>query len=106
MMQHLGVCFRMIYEHDSVHGNDDDSGRRFEPNPRILKRVMAVLMNDAIGRTRLAQAANVHYYMLMKHLVWLEQKRYIEFAEIEDKTLVRLTLEGRAFVSRLADLYT
>lgn len=84
----------------------NDKADQFDPSPRILNRVLKLLKEEsAIGRTRLAQAANVHYAVLLKHLQWMEQRRYIELVLEDGKVMVRLTQKGREFVALLSGLY-
>lgn len=85
---------------------NSDSNDHFVPSMPILKRIMKVLLeNTAVGRTRLAQTANVHYAALQRHLKWLDQKQYIEFTLMQGKTVVRLTENGRTFALKLFEFY-
>lgn len=82
--------------------NESSNKEHFVPSVPILKRVMKVLLDNAtVGRTRLAQTANVHYGVLQRHLRWLEQKQYIEFTLMQSKAVIRLTESGRTFAAKL-----
>jgi predicted transcriptional regulator len=81
------------------------SSCEIQPSMIVLKRMMETLMQNSVGRTRLSQAANVHYNVLLKHLKWLEHRHYIEFRLEDHKARVRLTEDGREFARRVLSLY-
>ncbi|GEM_PF-2122490 len=87
----------------SGDAKDDNDG--FEPSTPILRRMLRVLLDDSIGRTRFSQAANVHYAVLLKHLEWLESRKYIRFTFKDGKPVVELTEVGREFANRFLALY-
>jgi predicted transcriptional regulator len=79
-----------------------DSSYSFEPSMKIISRVMKIILEkNSIGRTTLSQAANINYTTLLKHLEWLEKKSLIDFMIEEGKISVRLTTNGREFISHL-----
>lgn len=102
LMRHLEGCCALQEDDSFIDDND-----QFDPSPRILIRILRILIeNNAIGRTRLAQAANVHYTVLLKHLKWLEQKQYIEYFLENGKAAIRLTQNGRDFAKVVSRFYT
>jgi predicted transcriptional regulator len=85
-------------------GNTKDD-KKFEPSTPILKRMLKVLLEDSIGKTRFSQVANVHYTVMMKHLEWLESRKYIRFTFKDGMPVVELTEAGREYANRFLALY-
>lgn len=91
----------LLQQKKSFSGPDD-----FEPSMAVLKRIMKILVeNNCMGRTRLSQAANMHYGLLIKYLKWMEKRQYIESVVIEGKAVSKLTPQGRDFASKLFSMY-
>lgn len=89
---------------------NDPITTKFSPSVATLKRMMKVVLEEnAITRTELSLKANVHYTRLVRHLYWLQQKRYVVFEigddrKEEQKMVVKLTEKGREFGNALLSL--
>lgn len=71
----------------------------------LLKKIVKVMVEEnPIGRTSLAQAANVHYSRLVEQLAWLEHKHYVGIVFRNGKVTYSLTHEGREFAMKLMSL--
>jgi predicted transcriptional regulator len=80
-------------------------GDGFDPSIKLLLRIMKVILeHNFIGRTALAQKANVSYDRLSKHLEWLQQKSFVELFIDDGKIYVRLNAIGTEFAFRLSSL--
>lgn len=75
----------------------------FEPSMKILLRITKVLFErNSIGRTELAQMANLQYGRLTKYMEWLERRSFVEFSLENRRVLVRLTVLGREFLQKIS----
>lgn len=88
-----------------MEGYESSISCEITPNMTVLRRMMEYLMQNSAGRTKLSQAANVHYHRLSRYLSWLEGRHYVELGLEDDKVIVRLTQEGREFALRVLTLY-
>ena len=76
----------------------------FNPSIGVLSRTMRVLIRTGgIGKTALAQKANVNYARFLQHLQWLENKHLVELTVREGRVQVKLTEKGRDFATTLSD---
>ena len=72
---------------------------------KLIDKVMKILLREnAIGRTGLSQASNIHYARLVDQLAWLENRNYIKFIIKDGKIAVELTPEGRQFALVLSTI--
>lgn len=60
--------------------------------------------SNSIGKTALSQKANINYVILMKHLVWLDDKGLIESIINDGKVHVKFAEKGRQFADQLTKL--
>ena len=81
----------------------DTKKRDFEPSLKTISRIMQTIMDDGPkGRTSLSFDTHLNYTRLAKHIVWLEQKGFVESIKNNSKINVGLTTKGRVFVSMLS----
>ena len=73
---------------------------KFDPSTKLLTRVLKILLKRCtMGKTVLAQKANVNYARLVKHLNWLEQKGFVKFVVENGKVNIVLTKNGKEFAA-------
>lgn len=84
---------------------DKDTKSEFQPNIKLLYRITkAIMENNSLGKTALSQKANINYVILMKHLIWLDDKGLIESIVNDGKVHVRFGEKGRQFADQLTKL--
>lgn len=85
-------------------GNIKKQKSEFEPSMRILSRILkAILECDSMGRTALAQAVNVNYPTLSKHLSWLERRSVVLYVVDGSKVIVKLNESERKFAQKICN---
>ncbi len=84
---------------------DNNEQTEFQPNVKLLYRIVKVIMeNNSLGKTALSQKANINYVILMKHLMWLDDKGLIESIINDGKVHVKFREKGREFADQLIKL--
>lgn len=76
----------------------------FNPSMKTLCKILETLQHAPLGRTELAQMANMNYKRLSRCIALLQQKGLAELAIADGRIVVRLTQEGgmlAPFVSKL-----
>lgn len=69
----------------------------------LLRKIMRILSEkNGIGRTSLAQAANIHYSRLISQLRWLERRQFVRMEIRNGRVVVVLTEKGRVYANKLS----
>lgn len=71
----------------------------------LQKKIMRILSeNNGIGRTALAQAANIQYSRLVSQLARLESRQFVTLEIRNGKVAVVSTEKGRDYARKLSEL--
>jgi predicted transcriptional regulator len=71
----------------------------------LQKKIMRILSeNNGIGRTALAQAANIQYSRLVSQLARLESRQFVKLEIRNGKVVVVSTEKGRDYTKKLSEL--